>query len=254
MNTETQYCPAHAVESKFYPNPENRIIDPQTDKHILRLAKSFDKDGFSEHHPIIVNDNGMILSGHHRYYAAILAGIGVFYKVDNEYNIDVETHCDDIHKKWTMQDWITKYANSGVQTYMQINEFKTNHPYLSIKLIESILENKANHQCADTILKIKSGNYVPLITFKKANIIANTLKEICECLTDKTYNSLPLHFCFACLAMFKAENYSHTHFMKNFRKQASTFEVQYTRNGNITALEEIYNRGLGKANRISISK
>lgn len=251
---QTRYCPADAVESKFWPNPENRVIDPQTDKHILRLAKDIEINGFSEHHPLIVNNDYMILSGHHRYYAAILVNSGVYYKMVNEYNIDVETHCDDIQKKWTMQDWITKYANSGVPTYMEINEFTKNHPYISIKLIESILENKANHQCADTILKIKSGNYVPLITFKRADIIANALKEICELLPEKNYKTLPLHFCFACLAMFKAENYSHAHFMKNFSKQSSMFVIQHTRKGNIARLDEIYNRGLGKANRISISE
>lgn len=250
------FCPADLVKKTFFPNQQNRVFDPENNAKVNQIANDMNADGFSKHHPLIVHSSGMIFSGHHRYHAALKANIGVYYKIDDNYDFFKENHRDGINKNWSTQDWIATYSNEGNETYQAIRQFVADHPYLGIKLVHSILSDKANHQPGNKIETFCSGNFIPAITFEEANKVAIRLKQISDMLTDdnkpKTVKqSIPLHFGFACLAMFKAEGYDHNKFLEKFNKQKATFTVQINRRGNIAALEKAYNWGQ-RENFISI--
>jgi len=251
------FCSPERVKDTFFPNPKNRIFDPTDNAHLNRIAAKIKEFGFSKHHPIIVKSDGEIQSGHHRFFAALKANSGIYYKIDDKYAFEEETHCDDVQKGWSTKDWINTYSNEGKEEYQQIRRFLEDHPYLGIKLVHSILTDKANHQDGKKIDTFRSGSFTPAISFDEANKIAVRLKQINDMLSDDnkpktTKKSIPLHFGFACLAMFKIEGYDHSKFLERFNKQKATFTVQINRRGNIAALEKVYNWGQREENHISI--
>lgn len=51
------------------------LVFPQTDQEYQSLKQSIKENGFWESHPIVINSEGIILDGHHRYRACQELGI-----------------------------------------------------------------------------------------------------------------------------------------------------------------------------------
>lgn len=227
--------------------PGNRVIDPQNSAHVKRIADNMKMNGFSKNHPIIITSTGVVEEGNHRVYAGQYAGVGVWARIDDNYNFIEENHINDIQKRWSMKDWITLYAREKRNPYPMIKFFIERHPELGVKLVHTIFENKANHMSSSRIDDFKSGNFSTKVTFDEAEDVAKMLNEVWDILPQskrtKPYTTIALHFGFALLAMFATDGYDHAWFLSNLKKKVNdpNWSIGYNRAANMAKISEIYN-------------
>jgi len=244
-------CPWDKIESTLTPNPANRLISIDGRK-VARIAKSMRMFGFCKDQAIIVDSSGIIRAGHTRRAAALKAKVGVFFKINDHYDLKEQTTIDDTRSSWSSMDWILVYARENKGDYPLINEFMNDNPHLTIRVVQAILLGTANYTNADTHQKIRSGDFSCRVSKEEANALSQQLKDVWTAL-GKT-NKVCSTFAFALLMLFKHDKYKHDSFLNRVMSNRNELEPQRTRQGNFQAIFKIYNKGLRQDARIPMEE
>jgi hypothetical protein len=78
---------------------------------------------------IVVNKNGILISGHHRLLAAMKAKVPVSYVIEDIADDDVSSVCK-ITRNWTIIDHMKHYVKLGNPHYVVLDKFMKNFPDL----------------------------------------------------------------------------------------------------------------------------
>lgn len=141
---------------RFKDNENNRNLN---ERHVKRLAESFKKDGW-DIEPITVNKDFVIMSGHHRLAAAVLAGIDIKYTIaDVDYTSAQLQSISSTQQKWTERDVIASKAKAGStahQNYMQLDK-----KYVQTKLLKpnTLVAVITHNYTSGSVKYIKSDNF-----------------------------------------------------------------------------------------------
>lgn len=113
---------------------------------VNQLAKSMKMNGFYPDSPIEVNEKMTILDGHHRFEAAQLAGVPVYYFIDKTPGSDFEKMMrkNEMVHVWQKGDSLPGLAARKYKSYVVLNRFVARFP--DFRLTEQImfLNNAAN--------------------------------------------------------------------------------------------------------------
>lgn len=245
-NVIAEFVPVENINARLHVNPSNRVCEKNSN-HIARLANNMRENGFSKHHPILVDKNGMILSGHHRYFAALEAKVGVYVSVEDG---DPEafarvTKQDQIAKKWQATDFIELYAKQNNQEYILLRSFLAKYTKIKSKLAIAICLGKANHIPQKIYDDLERGRFVCSVGWAKAEMLATQIMQIYDSMEDNwKVGTVPLALGIAILHMMKHPEYNHNLLLTKIQK--NKFVPTGRREWNIERLSEIYNKGLRK--------
>jgi hypothetical protein len=99
----------------------NRDLDM---KHVKNLAERMKVVGFDKYTPIHVNSEMVIMDGHHRHQAAMIAGVPIYYLITDDLTLDDVRIGGKLHRAWTSADYVRSYAKSGNEACCWFEDFR----------------------------------------------------------------------------------------------------------------------------------
>lgn len=152
----------------------------ESQNRIKRIAESMTTDGLLPH-PIIVTSKFFVVDGQHRLQAALAAGKGIYFIVDDSipntpkgiFNAAKKYNKDA--KVWSKGDYIHGLANQGHESYAILEEFSKKFPMFSLTerilfLKNSGTKNPKKEDFADGKFEVAN--------VKKAELWASNILEL----------------------------------------------------------------------------
>lgn len=203
--------------------------------------------GFSQHTPIVVGSDGQIKAGHHRYYAALELGIGVWIKIDDEYSLEEVTQIEGVSKKWNMMDWILKHANAEVGEFPSILAFSKKYNFGTQTLLK-ILFDSPNGIKENIYDDIREGKF-EVKDWDKAHRTAKHVRSFAGYFEKKKDYSNS-HFATAVIHCLGVKGYSPQEMERKASMQSQKIKLQRNRRDNLEMLQAVYNYKRSKRNKM----
>lgn len=182
--------------SRFKLASVNRpITDSQSRNQIRDLGEDMKKNGFRSTEPIIVtkkDKNGfyLVVDGQHRLEGAKLAGVGVYYVIDEDIPLtkkgifDAFVKYNRHKKKVKKSDYIHGYSDLGNENFKILKDFTEKFPMFSLTEIMMFLQNTGTKHPSKE--QFQRGKFT-IANVKTAEKWANHLLEI-KPYFEKGYN------------------------------------------------------------------
>lgn len=90
------------------------------EKHVDRLVELIRKNGYIEGMPIIVDEDGFIIDGQHRYLACKKLGIEPPIVLGK--NFDIVPFLNSTQLKWTVKDYVNYYVVKGYPDFIILDQ------------------------------------------------------------------------------------------------------------------------------------
>lgn len=238
------------IEGLVLPNPANRI-DQDNRAHIGRLRKKMREFGFSKDHPIIIGSDGIIKKGHHRYFAAIEEGVGIWVEINDDFTLVEHARMDNVAKKWSSRDWIMNYARAGNSEYVRILDFMSRHQF-GIKVTLALVTGKMSESSQEVFDMIETGSF-KVKDWDRAKGFAKGILDF-EPLFPNQKDCRNTHFALAVIYLLNQPKYAHHRMIEQASKQSRRLRLQRTRKENVEMLVEIYNHSLKGHNRLDLKQ
>jgi len=237
------------VKGMLQKNELNRL-SAEEGSHVKKLAKKIMHSGYSESWPIVVDRDGIIQRGHHRFHACISIGSGAYIEfhdrkfTEDDFHEDVLT--EGISKRWATTDHVTRYANAGREQYQKAKEFM-DETGMGVKAAIMILEGKSGLPCSAYMNKVKEG-FINIPNYEKSLSMARYLEKFADFLTTpgqwkNTY------FVGAIMKMLDSSKVDKARLLSCVKSKGE-FYVQKDIKRNIESLCDCYNFRLSKGKRI----
>jgi hypothetical protein len=169
--TENQQTNANQVvlemiqPSEFHtikPNEANRSHQGNI-SHIRKLKKSMMKHGFDYSKPIVVNNENVIVAGHHRFFAAQEVNkekhMPIYIVRDGAKSFVDRCNDDDITLKWSTSDYIRLYSKQGLQAYIDLNAIQNGYSHFPIKVIIASAAGIYNQASGEIFEAVRTGSF-----------------------------------------------------------------------------------------------
>lgn len=115
-----------AITSEYDLFSQPILQRPLDQSRVLRIAEQMEAVGFLSSEQITIDEDWNIIDGQHRYEAAKLAGVPIWYMYDPNLipaNIPI---IEGLGKSWTLPDYISAYAKEGRAAYVYIQDTAKN--------------------------------------------------------------------------------------------------------------------------------
>lgn len=141
--------------------------------YIKKMKDSIEKFGQLE--PIKVSRDYSIIDGQHRFAAIKELGIPVNYVITEDMDFRTLAELNSISKKWTNEDFLKAYLNSGQESYVRLNQFRVENPDFPLQSCVCLLDSNSalRNQAYSKDIKSptnKRGNYSTPGAFKQGNL------------------------------------------------------------------------------------
>jgi len=148
----------------------NRTVDRV---HVERLKKSFSVQYLLS--PIIVNQDGGIIDGQHRFTAAKEYDLPIFFIRINNFGLK-EVQLYNMHSKnWTKKDFLNMHCENGLEEYIKFREFMNEYPEFGMSACMTLVSDKL-----DADKKWISGKDGRTKSFQEGLMIVGDLKRAHE--------------------------------------------------------------------------
>lgn len=206
---------------------------------VKRLMESIQKIGYMEGKEVLVDANLAIIDGQHRFNACVGLGIEVPYTVTDVDPHDAIIHLNANQDHWKIKDYVHTWAQSGLECYQQLEEFEAKYKLGAVNSMNLLF---AAHGMDKTDTKrVKSGHEFKLNP--KASEMAEFILS-CELIP---YNKSS-NFIRAIVKLFKLANKTQ---IEKVQKHLTSLPQQPSAGAYLISFENIINRGVQTANRIS---
>lgn len=91
----------------------NRAINPN---HVERLEREIKKNGYCKGRPILVDQDGLIVDGQHRYLAC--KRLGIEAPIEQVDNFNLVATLNSTQLNWSLRDYVNFYAVKGIADYI----------------------------------------------------------------------------------------------------------------------------------------
>jgi hypothetical protein len=105
----------------------NRDLDKT---NVSRIAKSMEESGLL-FVPIVVNNEMEIVDGQHRFEAAKIANVGIYYTIAEDYTIKETQAMNVARKNWSSLTHAKSYAKLGNEEYIKLLKFVDKYSFLT---------------------------------------------------------------------------------------------------------------------------
>lgn len=139
-----------------------------------RLKKLIEKNGYCNSMPIIVDEDGLIMDGQHRYVAC--KELGIEPPIVVEKNFDIVPVLNSTQLSWTLRDFVKFYAEKGYEDYVILQNI-CKEKNLSPMVVHAIITGKSYtragvSRCTAKMNVLKTG------TFKLPSTDAKALAKL----------------------------------------------------------------------------
>jgi len=183
--------------SKFKFSKENREIKVKTVNSLKESMKQF---GFISGRPLLINDDGVIIDGQHRFIAARDLGIEVEYEILTGDYLKQMIQLNSTQSNWLLEDYVNSYASQNIDCYRKLLKFQEKYE-LSLSSAITILFGPGTNSCnirkGDNIkLKPNAENIADFILncntipYNKDNKFIRAIVSVYEKLTKSQLNRL----------------------------------------------------------------
>lgn len=161
-------------------------IDVNSRNHIRKMSEDMKKNGFRFTEPIVVtikdkDGRYWIIDGQHRWLAAQMAGVGVYFVVDEDVKLTKKSIFEAFlkynnYKKIVRKgDYIHGYSEMGNDNFQILKEFGEKYPMFSLTERMMFLQNSGTKHPSTESFK---GGKFDVADVKKAEKWANYLLEL----------------------------------------------------------------------------
>lgn len=99
----------------------NRDLDEGKIKRILRSIENGLE--FFRYCPIMVNQNGYVIDGQHRFYVCKKLGLNVYYVVVPNFTLRQVAEMNNNASRWKDRDYLNCYVDIGIDHYKRLADF-----------------------------------------------------------------------------------------------------------------------------------
>jgi hypothetical protein len=171
------------------------ITDSQSINQIKEISNDMKSNGYRYTEPMVVtkkdrNGKHKVVDGQHRFSAAVAAGVGVYYVVDEDIPLtkkgifDAFIMYNSVKKKVRKNDYIHGFAEMGNENFKVLQEFGEKYPMFSLTERMMLLQNSGTKHPSTEQFQQGKFNIANLNTAEKW---ANYLLQIRE-FFPKGYN------------------------------------------------------------------
>jgi len=118
---------------------------------VKNIAKSMKEDGFYETCPVTINKKFSLIDGQHRVEASKLAGVGVYYVIndkvgDSDMDIFIAAvKLNKDQKSWDKTNYVKGLADQNVHSYKVLWDFMEKYPMFSMTECIMLLQNSGSN-------------------------------------------------------------------------------------------------------------
>lgn len=120
----------------------NRDLDEAKIKRIMRSVENGLE--FFQYCPIMVNNDGYVIDGQHRFYVCKKLGKHIFYVVVPDFSLRQVAEMNNNASKWKDKDYLNCYVDVGIKDYKTLLDFITEYE-LNIGIAISLLAQGKVH-------------------------------------------------------------------------------------------------------------
>lgn len=139
-----------------------------------RLKKLIEKNGYCNSMPIIVDEDGLIMDGQHRYVAC--KELGIEPPIVVEKNFDIVPVLNSTQLSWTLRDFVKFYAEKGYEDYVILQNI-CKEKNLSPMVVHAIITGKSSARTGMSHYTAKM-NVLKTGTFKLPSTDAKALVKL----------------------------------------------------------------------------
>lgn len=216
---------------------DNRDI---SNAHVKELAASMTRNGFIKSKAISVKKmNGSsklkVKDGQHRLLAAQMAGVSVWYNIDEEISDEMLPDLQ-IAKKWLPKDYLKHFVHKNIKEYVTVQSLEAMFPKVSIMTMVSMLHGGTSES------GYHEEFYRGTIKVTHLQLTTRTLELASELETQ--YKHRWLHnrtFLVAFMNALQLEGFDYKRFVEKLKYQSEKFVQMMSVEGYFKMFEGIYN-------------
>jgi hypothetical protein len=219
----------------------NRDLNELKIKRIMRSVE----DGleFFKYCPIMVNQEGYMIDGQHRFYVCKKLGLNVYYVIVPNFTLRQVAEMNNNASKWTDKDYLNCYIDVGIGHYKALAEFIDTYN-VNIGIASSLLDygkvkvGSARDDFRDGLFKVNYYDQAVRLMDKVTDF-----SGYCE-----SYNSR--NFIQAIEVLLDSQDYNHTELLDKLKLHGLVIETRSSYKDYLQHLEDLFNFRNSKRRRI----
>ena len=229
----------------------NREIN---ESHVRNLMESLNEKQLPV--PIVVDEflRHRVGDGQNRLEACKRLGIPVYYIIIPGITLEDVKRLNSNTKSWSWKQHMNSFCDLGYKDYKEYKEFfnsyELNHTECMQLCLGHTSQRRGKKKGQKTMAKAFNDGQFKMVQHKKAIKQANMITEVKPYFDGFTHH----HFVRALIHLFnkKQDVYNHDVFIKKLAKRNPKLVHQGTRNDYLRNIEEIYNHGARKENKVRL--
>lgn len=208
--------------------------------HVERLKESFAEEYLPS--PIIVNEEGGIIDGQHRYIAAKELELAILFIVVNGFGLKEVQIYNMNSINWSKIDFLNMYCDLEYEPYIKFRGFMEDYPEFGIRACETLLTGKTGYNT-----EFKAGKKMDVRYFEEGNLEIYDMEEArknadkLRLVKDHYKGYYRTVFVKAMTQIFKKEEYEHDKFIKRLESNPNSLYHCNKVNDYKFLVEQIYN-------------
>lgn len=192
--------------------------------------------------PIMVNKDGYVIDGQHRYYVCRKLGLPVFYVIVPNFTLRQVAQMNHNASKWTDKDFLKCYIDIGNQHYAYLKEFVEKYQVNLGIAISILYEGRVRVNCLDDF---RDGLFKAEYQKTATNLVEHALLYKDFCSSFKSRNFLQ-----ALETLLASKDYDSTEMIEKLRLHNLVIENRQSPKEYLTHMEDLFNYRNSKRKRI----
>lgn len=198
-----------------------------------KLLENIKQTDLTMYNPILVDKDGVIIDGQHRYLICQELGLPIYYIIGKKATIDDAAHINQASKNWHVGDFIEREAKKGNLEYIRLIQLaeQYNAPISALFRLGTYSGGQSINEC------VKMGQW-KFKNWAQAQNILRDLQDFHEYYpefsrTDKFFNAFT--------KLYQLEGYNHKRMKSKLETSSRTFHRQATTEALAQELLKLYN-------------
>lgn len=216
---------------KFQTNDYNR---PLCIEHINRLAAITNFEKSFPYHPIIVNQDFVIIDGHHRYAAARIRQIPIYYMIQPGATEEHIMECNANQKHWEAKDYLDYHVKRNNPDFIFISAMREEYK-IHMSLLNLVINRIGTTKNKDTYAQdFKMGKLEVNNKDEVRRFLLETIPVLKQVKSDhgfeKTRHFFTQMFFCAMISIFLTDEKVYQNVMRYFQQKWTKIPVRSTTN------------------------
>lgn len=243
------YKPGKIYDTKNYGQfklAQNRPVDL---KRVDKLKKKIQAKDYGQSFPILVDKNGTIRDGQHRFSARKDLNLPIYFMMaEQKLDLKAVAETNSMQKGWNTDDHVFARANAGDKNFKAIENFAAENGLKPSQVLSFFRGDKTS----DFRKKILSGEVIQVNSqlIAEAQRVLNIWKSFRHYIPKMDYRSAVA----ACKKLVKTREYDHNRMINQINKNPRKFVPCTSTEMYLEMFEEIYNYEFHRKNRLSLTE